>query len=86
MRLSRTEAFAKAYRKLVRKNRDLDERIEKALRLMASDLRHPSLRVHPVRSWPGCWEASVTDSVRIIFALKPEEIVLLMVGEHDILP
>lgn len=85
-RLSRTETFARAYRKLVKKNPALPERIEKALRLMAIDLRHPSLGVHQVRSWPGCWEARATDSVRIIFSRSGDDIVLLMVGEHDVLP
>lgn len=86
MRISRTEAFARAYRKLTARDPDLQARVDRAIRRLAEDPGHPGLHIHPVRSWPGCWEARVNDAVRIIFTRDGDEIILLMIGKHDVLP
>lgn len=47
-------------------------RILKALGLLASDERHPSLRVHALaKDLSGLWSASVTDNIRIHFVRLP---------------
>ncbi len=66
---------------------DLDERdhkrVEKALRLMTSDLRHPSLRAKKMEGTDYIWEASASLSIRITFQLEGDTILLRNVGAHD---
>lgn len=43
--------------------------IRKALRLLDTDERHPSLRIHQLRGdLAGLWSASASDALRLIFA------------------
>lgn len=86
MQISYASAFRRAFRKLVQQAPDLRERMDRTILHLAEDPAYPSQHVHPVRSWPGCWEARVNDSIRIIFARQDDEIVLLMIGRHDMLP
>lgn len=86
MWISYTSAFHRAYRKLVRSQPSLADSVDDAIRHLAEDPSHPGLHVHPVRSWPGCREARVTASVRIIFTQQGDDLVLVLVGRHDILP
>jgi mRNA interferase RelE/StbE len=57
MKVRRTERFKQDYQKLPQ---DVQERVDKKLRLLLRGLRHPSLRVHKVRGVKGLWEFSVT--------------------------
>jgi mRNA-degrading endonuclease YafQ of YafQ-DinJ toxin-antitoxin module len=46
--------------------------IRKALRLLDTDERHPSLRVHQLRGdLAGLWSASASDALRLTFARTP---------------
>lgn len=55
MKIARTERFITAFQGLNARDR---KRVEKALRLMVSDLRHPSLRVKKMEGTNYIWEAS----------------------------
>jgi mRNA-degrading endonuclease YafQ of YafQ-DinJ toxin-antitoxin module len=57
--------------------------IQKALRLLAENIRHPSLRVKRVQGTKGIWEASATISLRITFQREKDLIILRNCGEHD---
>jgi len=86
MRISYTRTFQRAYRKLTQAEPALRDRIDAALARLGRSPGHPGLRIHAIRSWPGCYEARVTDAVRVVFARQGDEIVLLAVGRHDVLP
>lgn len=80
MRVLLTERFQRAYRSLGAEDQD---RIKKALRLMAEDLRYPSLRVKKIQGTKGIWEARASRSLRITFQIEEGSILLRNVGQHD---
>lgn len=69
MKVRRTDRFKRDYQKLG---------------FLLRDPRHPSLRIHKLRSVEGLWEFRVTMSYRVIFELEGEHYVLLGVGPHGI--
>jgi mRNA interferase RelE/StbE len=80
MRLQYTERFRRAFAALT----DADAaRVEKALRLLANDPRHPGLRVKRMQGTEGIWEARASDSLRISFEMHGGLLILRMVGSHD---
>ena len=80
MRLEYTDRFQRAYNDLT----DQDaERVKKALRLLAENPRHPSLRVKRMQGTDQIWEASASLSIRLTFEMHGELIVLRNVGAHD---
>jgi len=80
MRLLLTERFRQAYRALSTEDR---ERAQKALRLMAENLRDPSLRVKRIEGTGKIWEARASRSLRITFEMTQDALVLRNVGRHD---
>ena len=80
MQIARTERFKNAFRDLNERDR---QRVEKALRLMVGDLRHPGLRVKKMEGTRDIWEARASRSVRITFQVEKDTIVLRNVGAHD---
>jgi mRNA interferase RelE/StbE len=80
MRLFYTERFRRAYA-------DLDdaqlESVRKALRLLAADPRHPSLRVKKMQGTTDIWEARASRSLRLTFDMRDDVMVLRNVGSHD---
>jgi len=68
------------YKKLGPKQR---EAVKKALRLMAENIRHPSLRVKRLQGTKKIWEASARNSLRITFERDNDLILLRNSGEDD---
>jgi mRNA-degrading endonuclease RelE of RelBE toxin-antitoxin system len=77
-----TERFRDRYRRL---DPVIQARADKALELLLSNPRHPSLGVKRYKRYPGVWEARVTQSYRILFLWDGQTITGLSVGPHDIL-
>ena len=82
--------FKRAFRKLIRKNPEFQERIINALYLLGNDLFTPSLKSHKLTgSLHGLWYCSVADDCRIIFTFAEDEdseeslIVLIDIGSHN---
>jgi len=80
MRLILTNRFQKAYQSLAT---DDQGRVQKAIRLMSGDLRHPSLRVKRIKGTQGIWEARASKSLRITFETEGDALILRNVGHHD---
>lgn len=80
MQLLLTERFRRAYSSLEAVDQD---RVKKALRLMAKDMKYPSLRVKKIQGTKGIWEARASRSIRITFQIDEGSIVLRNVGPHD---
>ncbi len=80
MRLVLSKRFRHAYLSL--ENED-QERVKKALRWMAKDLKYPSLRVRKIQGTTGIWEARASRSLRITFQIEEGALLLRNVGHHD---
>jgi mRNA-degrading endonuclease RelE of RelBE toxin-antitoxin system len=80
MRLDYTDRFLRAYASL--DDQDV-ERVKKALRLLAENPRHPSLRVKRMQGTENIWEARASLAIRLTFEMQGEWIVLRNVGAHD---
>ncbi|MBP2651412.1 MAG: hypothetical protein H6Q74_2237 [Firmicutes bacterium] len=82
--ISRSDKFIKELPELIRKGALKVEQVEKFLRLIAENPRHPSLRVKKIQGTLDIFEASVNMSVRITFQfVKPDTVYLRNIGEHD---
>ncbi|MDY6804875.1 MAG: type II toxin-antitoxin system mRNA interferase toxin, RelE/StbE family [Cyanobacteriota bacterium] len=82
--------FKRAFRKLIKKNLALRERIINVLYLLANDPFTPSLKTHKsTGSLENLWSCSVAYDCRIIFTFSEDEdleesfLVLLNIGSHD---
>jgi mRNA-degrading endonuclease RelE of RelBE toxin-antitoxin system len=80
MRLFYTERFQRAYAEL---DDPQSELVKKALRLLTSNPRHPSLRVKKVQGTADIWEARASRSLRLTFEMRDDVILLRNVGAHD---
>lgn len=80
MKFQRTARFKRVYEKL---DPEQQNAVKKALRLMAENINHPSLRVKRIQGTKKIWEASATSSLRITFERENDLIILRNCGEHN---
>lgn len=81
--LERTDPFLQDYS---HPPKEMQRRVDQAIRRLFVNLGHPSLRVRKMQGAPGIWEASVTDAYRMTFEIVEGGILRLRrVGTHDIL-
>lgn len=85
-----TPRFKRAFRKFVKRNADLQKRIEDTLQQMESDVFAPSLGTHKLSGkFDGLQSCSCGYDCRIVFSIEQdpdsddEVIVLLDIGTHD---
>ena len=82
MRLRLSKPFLKQYAKLplvIRK------KVDRQIRYLVSNLRHPSLYAKKMTGEEDIWEARVDYHHRLTFQIVGETIVWRRVGSHDIL-
>jgi mRNA-degrading endonuclease RelE of RelBE toxin-antitoxin system len=73
--------FTKAYSKLPQ---NIQAKADKALRLLAHDPRHPSLRTRLIKSTVNIYEARVDRSYRMTYERLPGDVLRMrVVGKHD---
>jgi len=83
-KIGRSDRFIKELKKLIVKGIVDIGQVEKFLRLIADEPRHPSLRVKKIQGTTDIFEASVNMALRVTFQfIKPETIYLRNIGEHD---
>jgi mRNA interferase RelE/StbE len=76
-----TETFIKGYENLPP---HIQKKAKKAIRFLANDPRHPSLRSKPVEGAKGIFEARVDQSYRMTYErLEDDVLIMRVVGEHD---
>jgi mRNA interferase RelE/StbE len=75
-----TRRFENAYRSLPN---ELQRKTDKALRLLAENPRHPSLRLKKIQGAPGIWEARVDRNCRLTLEIRSDSLLLRNVGKHD---
>ena len=78
IKIRRTEEFLKRYRVLPKK---IQKKVDKQLRFLASNPRHPSLKIHKLNDE---WEFYVDMHYRGIFLREGNMYTLLTVGVHKI--
>jgi mRNA interferase YafQ len=90
MILTTDERFKRSFKRLVRKNPQLQDKILAVLELLGNDPFTPSLKSHKLTGQlQGLWACSVAYDCRIIFAFKKDSvteedlIVLVDIGSHD---
>ena len=60
------------------------KKVNKAIRLLAEDIRHPSLQSKPVQGAPGIYEARVDRSYRLTYERLAGDVLLLrVVAKHN---
>jgi addiction module RelE/StbE family toxin len=82
--------FKRNFKRLVKKNPQLQDKILETLQLLEEDPFTPSLKSHKLTGQlKGLWSCSVTYNYRIVFAFKQDPmtredlIVLVDIGSHD---
>jgi mRNA-degrading endonuclease RelE of RelBE toxin-antitoxin system len=75
-----TDRFRKAYRAFPK---PVQERIQKALRLLDENPRHPSLQVKKIGGTSNIYEARVDRKVRMSFQFDGEDKIMRNVDDHD---
>jgi mRNA interferase YafQ len=90
MILTTDASFKRSFKRLVKKNPQLQNRILAVLELLGNDPFHPSLKSHKLTGkLDGLWSCSVAYDCRVIFAFKTDLetrsdlIVLTDIGSHD---
>lgn len=80
--LAASKTFQKQYKSISRRDPKLKLKIDKKLKFLRRDIKHPSLRMHKL-SGKDTWSVSVTMSIRMIVGLEKNRVYLLEVGTHD---
>ncbi len=76
-----TQRFMAAYRLLPK---DIQKKVQKALRLLAENPAHPSLRAKAIRGARGIYEASPDMQYRMTYERLPGDILRMrVIGRHD---
>jgi addiction module RelE/StbE family toxin len=85
-----TSSFNRAFKRLVRRQPELEQRIEERLAILTVDPFDPLLQTHKLKGkLSGAWACSVEYDCRIVFNFVEnpdsgqEEIVLIDIGTHD---
>lgn len=80
MPLILTERFIRAYRDLPPQ---IQKKVNKALRMLESNVRHPSLQTHPIQGSSGIYEARVDLKHRLTYQREGDNLILRTVGGHE---
>ncbi len=80
MKITRSDLFKRDYKKLPEK---VKVQTDKVLRLLATDLSHPSLRTKKIKSRENIWEARITKNYRLSFQIIGDACILRRIGKHD---
>jgi len=75
-----SERFLKAYDQLPL---EIRKKVKKALSLLDSNPRHPSLQVHPIKGYRGIYEARLDQKYRMSFQFDGENKIMRNVDNHN---
>lgn len=80
MKIRAYQSFGRSYREL---SVDIRKKLDKQLRLLAENMRHPSLHTKKIKGREGIWEARVDLAYRFTFEIIGDTLFLRVVGSHD---
>ena len=79
--------YEKRYLKLIKKNPELEKRIDKTILQLKHNPKHPGLRSHQINDpdYGKIWSSWVHGDLRIFWKYEGENIVILLldIGDHD---
>lgn len=61
------------------------KRVDDKLKLLLSDLHHPSLQIKKMKGFEEIWEGRISRSYRFTFQIKGDSYILRKIGKHEIL-
>ena len=76
----RTEQFIRDFKKL---SHELRSRTIKQLQFLATNPRHPSLRIKRIKKTRDIFEGRINKSYRFTFRITHEAIIIRRAGKHD---
>jgi addiction module RelE/StbE family toxin len=89
-RLVIASSFKRAFKSLIRREPEMEEKIAARLEILVTDPFHPSLKTHKLKGkLLGAWSCTVEYDCRIVFNFQQnpdldlEEILLIDIGSHD---
>lgn len=80
MRFRRLDGFKEDYKQLGPDEKAL---VDKALEYLATNPKHPSLRLKKRKGLKGIWEGRASRNLRFTFTWEGDLITLRVVGHHD---
>ena len=80
MSIQFSERFVKQYERLPG---TMQRKVDKAVRLLDTDFRHPGLQSHPVEGVEDIFAAHVDDKYRMTFERRGDNFVIRNVDNHD---
>lgn len=83
MEIKYTKKFEYKYEKLKKKDSLIKKRIDRKLKLLTTNPRQPSLRLHKINSQYESWSISIDMDLRILFVYRKYGILLIDIGGHD---
>jgi mRNA interferase YafQ len=90
MILATETGFRKSFKKLIKKNPQLQNKILAVINLLGDDPFAPSLKSHKLTGQlDGLWSCTVNYDCRLVFAFRKDEetdddlLVLIDIGSHD---
>lgn len=61
----------------------IQRKVDKQIKFVIKDLRHPSVRAKKLEGFYDVWEGRVDRSYRFIFTIQGDIITIIGVGPHD---
>ena len=80
MKIKAYHRFKKAYSTLPH---DVQVKVDRQLKMLLDDMRHPSLHTKKIKGRSGIWEARVDFHYRLTFEIIEDTLFLRVVGNHD---
>jgi len=84
MKLVFSKRFEEDYVRLLKSGSKYRDRVTKTLEFLASDINHPSLRLHKLNN-RSSYSVSVDMKIRILMEIEDETIFLIRIGNHDVI-
>lgn len=74
----------KKYKKLLKRDRHIAEKLDEAVSRFRENSKHPSLRIHKLSGKKEeAWSISAAPDSRIIFVYVTDGILIVDIGSHD---
>lgn len=80
MKIKAYHSFKKSYKHLPI---SIQNKINKQLKILSNDFKHPSLHTKKIKGTKGIWELRIDISYRLTFEIIDDTILLRVVGNHD---
>ena len=78
-----SEEAIKQVQQIRKGNSKLYEKLQKKLQIFQENPKHPSLRLHKLRSENGAMSVSIDMSIRVLFHESADRILIVKIGKHE---